>query len=92
MSLLLLESDDCAPMLLPSSRRALCARKCLKFEREGKRPDGATVKVAFSLAFARDARAPGVGFAVCQQHFPENFWNPAFQQQPTPRVASRVLF
>jgi hypothetical protein len=32
------------------------------------------------LAFARDAGAPGVGFAVCQQHFPENFWNPAFQQ------------
>jgi hypothetical protein len=52
----------------------------LKFEREGKQPDGAAVKLAFSLAFARDARAPAIGFAVCQQHFPENFWNPAFQQ------------
>src|SRR5215218_1730404 len=28
------------------------------FEREGKRPDGSTVKVAFSLAFARDTQAP----------------------------------
>jgi len=27
-----------------------------------------------------DAKAAGVGFAVCQQHFPENFWDPAFQQ------------
>src|SRR5215218_1429160 len=28
------------------------------FEREGKRPDGSTAKVAFSLAFARDTQAP----------------------------------
>ena len=49
------------------------------FEREGKRPDGTPVKVAFSLAFAADAKAPDVGYFTCQQHFPENFWNPAFQ-------------
>ena len=49
------------------------------FEREGKRPDGAAVKVAFSLAFAEDRRAPDTGFFTCQQHYPENFWNPAFQ-------------
>jgi len=50
------------------------------FEREGKRPDGSTVKVAFSLAFAQDQHAPDTGFFTCQQHYPENFWNPAFQQ------------
>ena len=63
----------------------------MRFEREGKRPDGAPVKVAFSLAFARDAGAPAIGFAVCQQHFPENFWNPAFQQHPNTAtgIASR---
>jgi hypothetical protein len=58
------------------------ASEAMKFEREGKRPDGSPVKVAFSLAFARDDKAPDMGFAVCQQHFPENFWNPAFQQHP----------
>jgi hypothetical protein len=52
------------------------------FEREGKRPDGSTVKVAFSLAFAEDKKAPDTGFFTCQQHYPENFWNPAFQQHP----------
>ena len=36
--------------------------------------------VGFSLAFARDAGAPEISFATCQQHFPENFWNPVFQQ------------
>lgn len=50
------------------------------FEREGKRPDSSTVKVAFSLAFAQDTKAPDTGFFTCQQHYPENFWNPAFQQ------------
>ena len=52
------------------------------FEREGKRPDGSTVKVAFSLAFAADPSAPDTGFFTCQQHYPENFWNPAFQKHP----------
>jgi hypothetical protein len=52
------------------------------FEREGKRPDGTPVKVAFSLAFAADAKAPDVGYFTCQQHYPQNFWNPAFQSHP----------
>jgi len=52
------------------------------FEREARRPDGTPVKVAFSLAFAADAKAPDTGFFTCQQHYPENFWNPAFQTHP----------
>lgn len=52
------------------------------FEREGRRPDGAAVKVAFSLVFAQDRLAPDTAFFTCQQHYPENFWNPAFQQHP----------
>jgi len=50
------------------------------FSREGKKPDGSPVKVAFSLAFARDPASPNLGFFVCQQHHPENFWNPDFQR------------
>jgi hypothetical protein len=63
------------------------------FEREGKRPDGSTVKVAFSLAFAQDPLAPDTGFFTCQQHYPQNFWNPAFQQHrnSTSGVAGVVL-
>ena len=49
------------------------------FERDAKRPDGSTVKVGFSLAFATDPKAPDIGYFTCQQHYPENFWNPAFQ-------------
>ncbi len=49
------------------------------FHREGSGPGGRTVKVAFSLVFAADRRAPQAGFFACQEHFPENFWNPAVQ-------------
>ncbi len=52
------------------------------FERHGRRPDGSEVHVAFSLAFAADPAIPHAGFFVCQQHKPENFWNPAFQAHP----------
>ena len=50
-----------------------------EFEREGKRPDGAPVKVAFALAFASNPLAPSAGFFTCLHRHPENFWNPAFQ-------------
>jgi len=56
--------------------------KVFDFEREAKRPDGSTVKVAFSLVFAADPKAPDTGYFSCQQHYPENFWNPAFQVHP----------
>ncbi|MDB5609319.1 MAG: hypothetical protein JWP25_6219, partial [Bradyrhizobium sp.] len=49
------------------------------FSREGAKPDGTPVKLAFSLAFAQDPASPNLRFAVCQHHFPENFWDPAFQ-------------
>jgi len=58
-----------------------------QFEREAVRPDGATVKVAFSLAFAADPQAPDVGFFTSQNHYPENFWNPAFQVHPNSAAA-----
>lgn len=81
-SLLILESGDAAVDARAFQAERIAASNMLRFEREGKRPDGTAVKVAFSLAFARDDMAPDIGFAVCQQHFPENFWNPAFQRHP----------
>lgn len=82
LSLLLLESRDARADAAAFKAAGIGAAEAMSFEREGKRPDGSSVKVAFSLAFARDDGAPGVSFATCQQHFPENFWNPAFQQHP----------
>ena len=78
-SLLILESNDATADARAFEAAKIGASGVLRFEREGKRPDGSPVKVAFSLAFARDALAPAHHFAVCQQHYPENFWNPDYQ-------------
>ena len=79
-SLLILESNDAAADEHAFAVSKISASPVIRFEREGRRPDGSPVTVAFSLAFARDPLAPDIGFAVCEQHYPENFWNPAFQQ------------
>lgn len=80
LSLLILESRDAVADAAGFRKAGIAAAEVVRFEREGRRPDGTAVKVAFSLAFAEDKGAPDLRFAVCQQHYPENFWNPAFQQ------------
>ena len=80
LSLLILESRNAASDAAEFRAAKIGVADAMHFERAGARPDGSTVKVGFSLAFARDAGAPEISFATCQQHFPENFWNPVFQQ------------
>jgi catechol 2,3-dioxygenase-like lactoylglutathione lyase family enzyme len=80
LSLLLLESKDAGADVADYKRANISAADTpVHFEREAKRPDGTPIKVGFSLAFARDKAEPSMRFATCQQHYPENFWNPAFQ-------------
>ena len=78
-SMLLLNSSDAAADARGFEANGIGAFDVFDFAREGKRPDGGTVKLAFSLAFAAEPNSPDLRFAVCQHHFPENFWNPAFQ-------------
>jgi len=52
------------------------------FARQGQRPNGEPVNVAFSLAFAASPAWTETGFMVCQQHYPENFWSAAAQVHP----------
>jgi catechol 2,3-dioxygenase-like lactoylglutathione lyase family enzyme len=80
LSLLILESKDATADAKAFHDAGIAASDVMRFEREGKRPDGNTVKVAFSLAFAGDPQTPDIHFAVCQQHYPENFWNPELQR------------
>jgi Glyoxalase-like domain len=92
-SLLMLDSADAARDAGLFRAAAIAASDALGFEREGTRPDGTSVTVGFSLAFARDGAAPGTGFAACQQHHPENFWNKELQRHPNGAtgVASVVM-
>jgi hypothetical protein len=47
--------------------------------REARRADGTTVRLAFTLTFASDPKAPDLGVFAIRHHFPEHFWNPAVQ-------------
>ena len=79
LSMLLLSSRDAAEDARRFEAAGIGNADVFEFAREGTRPDGSVVKLAFSLAFAEDEHSPHARFAVCQHHFPENFWNPAFQ-------------
>jgi catechol 2,3-dioxygenase-like lactoylglutathione lyase family enzyme len=80
LSFLMLESHDAQADARDFAAAGIAASPALQFERAGRALDGSKLKVGFSLAFARDAGAPAIGFATCRQHHPENFWNPSFQQ------------
>jgi catechol 2,3-dioxygenase-like lactoylglutathione lyase family enzyme len=80
MSMLVLESADAKADSARYKAAGIGDFEPFFFERTGVRPDGSQVRVAFTLAFAADEAAPECGFFVCQQHEPQNFWNPAFQQ------------
>jgi len=80
LSVLFLESKDAHPDEIEFRAASILTAPTMRFEREGKRPDGATIKVAFSLTFADATGSPNIRFVTCQQHYPENFWNPAFQR------------
>lgn len=79
MAMLVLESRDAAADQSDFGAHGIAGASTFFFERSGKRPDGSDVHVAFTLAFASTPEIRDAGFFVCQQHFPENFWNPAFQ-------------
>ena len=76
---LLMQSRDAAADAAAFRDAGIAASEALRFEREGRRPDGTPIRLGFSLAFARDPAGAEAAFAACQHHFPENFWNAAFQ-------------
>lgn len=80
MSMLVLESSDSRADVEGFRQAGIGDFEPFFFERQAKRPDGSQVRVAFTLAFAENAAARECAFFLCQQHEPQNFWNPAFQQ------------
>jgi len=79
LSMLALESHDAAADADTFRAAGFGGFDLLGFERTGRKADGSEVTVGFSLAFAADPKARDTGFFVCQQHHPQNFWDPALQ-------------
>ncbi|ALK09711.1 VOC family protein [Blastochloris viridis] len=91
LSCLVLETDNARTAAQGFRASAVGDYEPFHFSRQGRRPDGSAVTVAFTLAFAADTGSPDVCFFVCEQHFPENFWNPAFQVHPNGATAVRGI-
>ena len=87
LAMLVLDSSDAEGDARLFAERGIGSFAPFHFERTGRRPDGSETKVAFTLAFAADESAPRAAFFVCQQHFPENFWNPEFQRHDNKALA-----
>src|SRR5437588_12276471 len=91
-SFLMLESHDTAADAQAFHAAGIALSDGLRFERGGRAPDGSPRTVAFSLVFARDNGVDGPGFALCQQHTPEQFWNPELQRHTnTVQAAAGVV-
>jgi catechol 2,3-dioxygenase-like lactoylglutathione lyase family enzyme len=80
LAMLVLDSQDAKAVAARFSKSGIGSFEPFHFERSGRRPDDSETKVAFTLAFTSAENSPKAGFFVCQQHFPENFWNPEFQR------------
>ncbi|PZO80540.1 MAG: VOC family protein [Mesorhizobium amorphae] len=87
LAMLVLDSRDAKADAAAFKRAGLGTSEPFFFERKGQRPDGSQTHVAFTLAFATDGAAPDIGYFVCQQHYPENFWNPTLQEHPNGATA-----
>lgn len=80
IAMLVLSSTNAAGDADRFAKQGIGAFEPFSFARQGTQPDGAETRVAFTLAFASDPTAPEAGCFVCQQHYPENFWDTRFQQ------------
>ncbi|MCJ8143093.1 VOC family protein [Ancylobacter sp. A5.8] len=93
LSMLVLESADPAADKTEFDAAGYGGFETFDFARQGKRPDGSDVEVAFTLAFARDPASLHAGFFTCHQRFPDNFWSPDLQRHmnSTDSIAGVVL-
>lgn len=82
MTMLVLDSADEAADRADFLARGLPVFEPFRFERIARRPDGGERTVAFSLTFTASQAMADIGFFTCRQHFPENFWTPAYQAHP----------
>lgn len=79
IAMLVLRSRDAEADRIAFARDGVGDFARFDFARKGRDAEGREVDVAFSLAFAQALGMPDAGFFVCQQHFPQNFWNAKLQ-------------
>jgi hypothetical protein len=92
MAMLVFESRDAVADQAEFAAKGIQTYAPLHFQRQAKQPDGSSVTVAFSLAFAIAPAQPEAVFFTCQQHAPEYFWKPEYQSHANgARMISEVI-
>jgi glyoxalase-like protein len=79
LSMLVLDSEDAHADAAIYRRHGLETYEPFDFSRRAKLPTGEEVVVSFSLAFVSNLQMPKCGFFCCQQHAPQYFWQPDYQ-------------
>ena len=79
-SMLALESKNIEADVEDFKQRGIGVSGALPFSREAKLPDGKTITVGFTLAFARDELLPHTGFFAIQHRDPAMFYKKELQQ------------
>ncbi len=77
-SMMVLQGTDSSSDVARFEAAGLDSYAPFDFERQATLPDGAVVRVAFSIAFATHKDIPAAAFFTCHNRFPENFWKPDF--------------
>ncbi len=81
LMMVVLASTDADADIAEFRSKKLDTYERLDFGRDAALPDGRTVRVGFSLAFATHPEMPEATFFCCQQrHPPELFWKPDYQR------------
>jgi len=90
--MLVFESRDAEADRRRIADRGLQGYPLFHFERQAKLPDGGSATVGFSLAFATDPRMPEAAFFCCQQHAPQYFWKPEYQNHDNGAQVCSAVF
>ena len=78
-SMLVLDSRDARADTAAFRQAGLVTYEPFDFSRTAELPSGEQATVGFSLAFTSHPDIESAGFFTCQQHAPEHFWRPEYQ-------------
>ncbi|NNE82897.1 MAG: VOC family protein [Alphaproteobacteria bacterium] len=92
LSMLVFAGDDARADVASFAAKGVPTYAPFDFERQARLPDGKSVTVAFSLAFATSPDLPNMAFFVCQNRAPEYFWKPAFQSHENGALGIRAIY
>lgn len=92
MSMLVFAGDDARADIASFEARGVATHAPFDFERQARLPDGESVTVAFSLAFATSPDMPDIAFFVCQNRAPEYFWKPAYQTHQNGALGIKAVY